>query len=118
MVTAEREAVLRLPVFGPDGGSATVEAVFDTGFTGDLTLPPGIVAELGLPLLGSRRSVLADGSRIALDVHRAEILWDDLRRPVQVLAAGGGALAGMSLVWGYKVDFRATDGGAVVIEPL
>lgn len=119
-VTAEREAVLRLPVFGPEGENVTVEAVLDTGFTGHLTLPPGIVIELGLPLLGSRRSILADGSRVALDVHRAEVLWDGRRRRVQVLATGeaGGALAGMALIWNHRMVLNATEGGEVVVERL
>lgn len=104
-VTAERELIVRLTVLGSSTGepepSVEVEAVLDTGFTGHLALPPEVVTELGLPLLGSRRSVLADGSRIALDVHRAEVLWDGRRRLVEVLAARGGALAGMSLIWDH-----------------
>lgn len=118
VVTAEREAVLRLTVLGPDQGSTDVEAVFDTGFTGHLTLPPEVVTELGLPLLGSRNTVLADGSRVALDVHRARVLWAGRRRPVQVLAARGGALAGMSLVWGHRVSLSAMKDGEVTVEPL
>lgn len=119
-VTAEREVVLRLSVFGPEGENVTVEAILDTGFTGHLTLPPGIVTELGLPLLGSRRSILADGSRVALDVYRAEVLWDDRRRRVQVLATGeaGGALAGMALIWNHRMVLDATEGGEVVVERL
>jgi clan AA aspartic protease len=120
IVTAEREAVVRLVVLGPEdpGTSAEVEAVLDTGFTGHLTLPPEVVAELGLPLLGSRNSVLADGSRVALDVYRVRVLWEGRRRPVEVLATGGGALAGMSLIWGHRVNLSATEDGEVIIEAL
>jgi clan AA aspartic protease len=120
IVTAEREAVVRLMVLGPEnpGTSAGVEVVLDTGFTGHLTLPPEVVAELGLPLLGSRNSVLADGGRVALDVYRAQVLWDGRRRSVEVLATGGGALARMSLIWGHRVNLSATEDGEVVIELL
>ncbi len=120
IVTAEREAVVRLVVLGPEyyETSAEVETVLDTGFTGHLTLPPEVVAELGLPLLGSRNSVLADGGRVALDVYRAQVLWDGRRRSVEVLATGGGAHAGMSLIWGNRVNLSATEDGEVVIEPL
>jgi clan AA aspartic protease len=113
IVTAEREAVVRLVVLGPEHHetSAEVEVVLDTGFTGHLTLPPKVVAELGLPLLGSRNSVLADGGRVALDVYRAQVLWDGRRRSVEVLATGGGALAGMSLIWGHWVNLSATEDG-------
>jgi len=104
VVTAEREAVVRLKVFGPEGKNSDVDAVLDTGFTGHLTLSPEVIQELGLPLLGSRRTILADGSRVALDVHSAQVLWGDRRRPVQILAAGraGGTLAGMSLIWDHR----------------
>jgi clan AA aspartic protease len=120
IVTAEREAVVRLVVLGPGdpGTSAEIQAVLDTGFTGHLTLPPETIMELGLPLLGSRNSVLADGGRVALDVHRARVLWDSRRRPVEVLATRGGALAGMSMIWGYRVNLSAAEGGEVIIEPL
>lgn len=67
---------------------------------------------------GSRETTLADGSRVALDLHRAEILWEGAARPVPVLAARGGALAGMSLVWDHLVAFRAAEGGEVLMEPL
>lgn len=119
-VTAEREVMVRLTVLGPGtpGPSAEVEAILDTGFTGHLTLLPEVVAELELPLLGSRRSALADGGRVALDVHRAEVLWDGRRRLVEVLATGGGALAGMSLIWGHRMSLSAVEGGEVLIEPL
>ncbi len=122
IVSAEREAVVRLTVFGGSagdpGGSVEVEAILDTGFTGHLTLSPALVAELGLPLLGSRNSVLADGRRVALDVYRARILWDGRRRAVEVLATQGGALAGMSMIWGHRVGLSAVEGGEVVIESL
>ena len=119
-VTAERDAVVRLEVLGTEDPetSAEVEVVLDTGFTGHLTLPPEVVGELGLPLLGSRNSVLADGGRVALNVYRAQVLWDGRRRSVEDLATGGGALAGMSLIWGHRVNLSATEDGEVVIELL
>lgn len=111
---------MRLVVLGTEdlGTSAEVEAILDMVFTGHLTLPPKVAAELGLPPLGSRNSVLADGGRVALDVHRAQVLRDGRRRSVEVLATGGGALAGMSLIWGQRVNLSATEDGEVVIEPL
>ena len=48
-VNAFREAVVRLPVQGARGREQAIEAVLDTGFNGYLTLPPELIAELGLP---------------------------------------------------------------------
>jgi predicted aspartyl protease len=86
VITAEREAVVSLTVLGDAGRSVEVEAVLDPGFTGHLTLPPEVVADLGLSLLGSRNSLLADGGLVTLDVYRGRVLWDGRRGLVQVLA--------------------------------
>jgi predicted aspartyl protease len=62
VVTPYREAVVRLRVSGSSGHEEEVEAVIDTGFTDFLTLPTATIAVLALPLAGSMRVTLADGS--------------------------------------------------------
>jgi predicted aspartyl protease len=52
IITAAREAVIRMVVRGPSGHEVTVDAVIDTGFTGWLTLPPALIGTLGLPFAG------------------------------------------------------------------
>ena len=47
-VNAAYEAVVSLPLRGPAGRARDVDAVVDTGFTRFLTLPPAMVADLGL----------------------------------------------------------------------
>ena len=47
-VNAAYEAVVPLPLRGPSGQARDVDAVVDTGFTRFLTLPPAMIAELGL----------------------------------------------------------------------
>jgi predicted aspartyl protease len=48
-----REPVVRLVLIGAAGQTEEIEAVIDTGFTGELTLPSSVTALLGLqsPLL-------------------------------------------------------------------
>jgi hypothetical protein len=79
-VTSEgREAVLRVEVLSAGGTSSLqVEAVVDTGFTGHLTLPSATVEALGLPIIGSAESILADGSLVMSD--RYGFSWPT-RRP-------------------------------------
>lgn len=118
VVTAAREAAMRLLVFGEDERRIEVEAILDTGFDGGLTLSADAVDALSLPLRGSRESILADGSLVALDIHRARVLWEGHPRVVQILAAEGAPLVGMSLLYGSEVRLRVVEGGSVVIEPL
>jgi predicted aspartyl protease len=56
-VNAYREAVVRLPVRSPRGREQAIEAIVDTGFNGYLTLPPDVIAELGLPFREARSRI-------------------------------------------------------------
>ena len=60
-MNAAYEAVITLSVQGPEGQAREVDAVVDTGFTGFLTLPPALVAELGLTFETTGHATLADG---------------------------------------------------------
>ncbi len=118
VVTAAREAVLRLQVQGPAGHTVTVEAVLDTGFTGFLTLPAAVVTTLGLPFAGTSRATLSDGSEVGLDVFEATVLWDGRPRAVTVLAAEGGVLVGMAMLWGFRLTLDGVIGGRVQLYAL
>ena len=48
-VNANHEAVVSLVLRGPEGQTREVNAVIDTGYSGFLTLPAALVADLGLP---------------------------------------------------------------------
>lgn len=92
--------------------------MIDTGFTGHLVLPPEVIRELGLPLRGSRDSMLADGSLVSLDVYRVGVEWEGRVRVVQALAAEGTTLVGMSMLQGSELRLQAVDGGEVTIRSL
>ena len=63
VVNAAREAAIALTVRGPAGRTLNIEAIIDTGFGGFLTLPPVLVAELGLSLEGVGRATWATAAR-------------------------------------------------------
>jgi predicted aspartyl protease len=50
MVNPDREAIICLPVRGPDEREQEIEAVIDTGFNGFLTLPSEVVIRSASPL--------------------------------------------------------------------
>ena len=116
-INADREAEIPLIIQGDDGRETEIKAVIDTGFTGYLTLPPGLITSLHLAFRELTEFVLADGSIVAFETYTATVVWDGAEKSVLVLASDGGPLVGMSLLYGYRVIMDVVDGGTVTIEP-
>jgi clan AA aspartic protease len=116
-VTA-RQAVLAVVLRARGRPDLALDFVVDTGFAGALTLPPAAVSALRLPLLGEITANLADDSTIAVNAHRATILWYGRERAVEVLATGARPLLGTLLLDGHALAVAFTEGGAVTVEPL
>jgi clan AA aspartic protease len=117
-VNARLEAVVRLRVRGPSGVESDVDAVIDTGFTSSLTLPPAVVAALGLARQAGGTAMLGDGSVRQFDIYAAEVEWGGTWRPVLVSAVGAEVLLGMRLLAGHQLRVEAVPGGVVEITPL
>ncbi len=117
-VTAAREAVMPFEIERPGGGTVSVEAVIDNGFTGFLTLPAHVVAALGLPFVGTTQATLSDGQTVALDVFEATVRWDGRPRLVTVLAAAGGIMVGRAMLMGFRLTLDGAIGGIVRLEAL
>jgi clan AA aspartic protease len=117
-LVAGRHALVPLTVRGPHGQEVEIEFVLDTGFAGFLALPPATVAALALPFAYRMPAYLADGSHVILHAYHAVVLWDGMEISVEVLAAGGEALLGTSLLDGYEVNIQFADGGSVTIDRL
>ena len=115
-VNAELEAVVTIPMIGPEGQDREIRAVVDTGFNGYLILPPTLVAELGLSVVGHGEAVLADGSEAAFDVYGVTMLWDGQPRYVETGAVGVDPLVGMAMLDGHDLSIQVRDGGRVVIQ--
>jgi clan AA aspartic protease len=118
VVTASLQAIIRLTVRGPEGQEQEVEAVIDTGFDGTLTLPPALIAALGLALRRRGRALLADGSESLFDIYEATVVWDGEPRRIAVDEADIDPLVGMSLLYGYELIVQAVESGSVMIQPL
>jgi len=54
----------------------SVNAVIDTGFTGFLSIPSAIIAELELPWSYRDRATLGDGSETLFDIYEANVIWN------------------------------------------
>ena len=116
VVNAAYEAVVSLTLDGPAWQTRDIGAVVDTGFNGFLTLPPAVVAELGLPFVSIGRATLADGSEISYDIYGVTVLWDGQRIYIEADAADTTPLVGMLLLDGHDLNIQVRDGGRVVIQ--
>src|SRR5437016_5139470 len=115
IVNADLEPLRRLTVRDAGGQPHDVEAVIDTGFNGFLTLPPPLIAALGLPWLCRQQGQLADGSVLAFDVYVATVDWHGQPRNVEVEAADAQPLLGMALMQGSELRIQVVPGGPVTI---
>ena len=88
----------------------------DTGYSGFLTLPAGLVIELGLPFAYMGQALLANDTEVAFDVHYATVLWDDQPRDIEADATGSTPLIGMLLLDGHDLNVQVRDGGRVLIQ--
>jgi predicted aspartyl protease len=77
-----REAIIQLAVVGDQQKKQGVRAVIDTGFTGSLTLPLTMIANLELAWFTQQEGFLGDGSRRTFDVYRGIVIWDGQLRVI------------------------------------
>lgn len=118
MVNANREATIRLLAVGVQGHQQAIEAMIATGCTGFLTLPPALVAAVGLAWLCRQPGILADGRVESFDVYVATVIWDGQPRTVEVEAADTDPLVGMSLMDQQALRIDILDGGVVTMTAL
>ncbi|MEP7337319.1 MAG: clan AA aspartic protease [Acidobacteriota bacterium] len=117
-VNSKLEAMVSLPVYGPRGESLDVEALIDTGFAGDLTLPSAEAAALGLESLAAGVLILADGTRVKSELCPATVVWDGQSRIAEVDILESEVLVGMALMEGYDLSVRVAVGGSVTLKPI
>ena len=116
VVNAAHEAVVALHLQGPEGQRRDIEAVVDTGYSGFLTLPTALVAELGLPFAYMGQAFLANDDEVDFDVHYATVLWDGQPKDIEADATGSTPLLGMLLLDRHDLSIQVRTGGRVVIE--
>ncbi|MDQ3813607.1 MAG: clan AA aspartic protease [Armatimonadota bacterium] len=117
-VNADLEATIPLIVRDANAQEQEIEVLIDTGFSGFLTLPPSLIASLGLTWRGQEPGILADGSMQLFDVYAATVIWDGQPRTVETDAAETEPLIGMGLIEGHDLRIQAIAGGTVTIEAL
>lgn len=118
MVNSKLEATLRVHVIGPSEATFEADCIIDTGFSGALTLPPRLIARLGLGWLSIQATELADGRIVLSDVYSAEAVWEGRRMLIEVDEADTDPLIGMALLKGFELCIQVRNGGAVRVTVL
>jgi clan AA aspartic protease len=118
IVTAQREAILRLPVRSTDGKEHEYDSVVDTGYNGWLTLPPSIITALGYRWQRFGHATLADGSESVFNVYEGVVLWDGQLLTIDVDELDADSLVGMSLMYGFELLLPVLDGAAFTLRSL
>ena len=118
VVNAAYEAVVSLALRGAEGRPQDIDAVVDTGYTGFLTLPPQLVAELGLPFAYVGRAYLANDDQVEFNVHSVTLLWDGEPLDIEADATGSTPLVGMLLLDEHSLNIEVKSGGKVVIQAM
>jgi clan AA aspartic protease len=112
------EATIRLVVGNADSQRQMIDAVIDTGFTGFLTLPFSVLVDLNLRVYRREEGILGDGSTCIFDVYRGLVIWDGELRRIDINESDTEPLVGMSLLYGYRMQLDAIEGGTVTIQAL
>ena len=116
-VSHNLEPAVPLTVLTPDG-TAAVESVVDTGFTGMVALPLAAVSLFGLTRLRADEAELADGSLTPVQVYEARITWGGRTLPVEVHCLDGSPLLGLGLLRNHLLTIEVRPTGLVEITPL
>jgi clan AA aspartic protease len=117
-VSARLEATVGISVRSHRGTDRVIEAVVDTGFSGFLTLPPNLVAALGLRFHKRGEAVLGDGSTTVFDTYEAIVLWNGHPRRISIDEADTDPLLGMRLLYGHELSAQIVEDGEVSIREL
>jgi clan AA aspartic protease len=118
VVNLRREATLPLVVGNSSGQREVVDTVIDTGFDGFLSLPSEVINRLGLSWTISNSATLGDGSQTVFDFYTGTVIWDGQYRQVDIAESETEPLLGMAMLYGYRLQVDAIEGGTVKIEAL
>ena len=117
-VNSRLEAIVRLWIRGPEDRVLETDVLIDTGFSGSLSLPPEIIAGLGLLPNGEMLGILADGTKNRFPIYEAIISWHGQPRVISISAVESHPLLGMGMLHGCELAMQIVEGGEVAIRDL
>lgn len=117
-VTNTRKPIVRLTILDSAGNRRTVPVIIDTGFTGELALPPRYISRLGLTITENYQGRPVTGEFISIPTGDAVVIWQNRRRGATFLQVDSEPLLGMQFLWNHHIAIDAVANGAVTLTPL
>lgn len=122
-VTNTRKPIVRLTILDSAGNRRTVPVIVDTGFTGELALPPRYISRLGLTITEDYQGRPVTGEFISMPAGDVVVIWQNRRRGATFLQVDSEPLLGMQFlwnhhIWNHHIAIDAVANGAVTLTPL
>ena len=117
-VLGSGEAVITVVVRRPGGQMARIQAMVDTGFNDELTLPAWVIQKLGLVFDHESSYTLADGMKSVTRIFGGEVEWHGAWREIQVAEIESDPLVGMVMLRGSHLGIDVVEEGRVEIRPM
>ena len=110
------EARVNIEVQDTEGEFHQFACILDTGYDGDVALPPRAIRQLGLASSDSRRVTLGNGESVTMAAYEAAVSWHGELVDVVVLQTERESYIGMALLENSTLTLQVWDGGNVLIE--
>ena len=107
---------LELPI--TTGTTRGFDFILDSGFEGDLTLPPDLLPGLDMSYAGELPFALADLTLRTRPVYQILLEWQGEERIAAIVAMEGNPLLGVGLLRGNLVQMEMDEGGEVTVEVM
>ena len=117
-VTNIRKPIVRLNILDSAGHQHIVPVIVDTGFTGELALPPRYVSRLGLTITEDYQGRPVTGEFISIPAGNVIVIWQNRRRRTTFLEVDSEPLLGMQFLWNHHIAIDAVANGPVTLTPL
>jgi predicted aspartyl protease len=118
-VNSKLQPTMSLSLIAPDGTEFELDALIDTGFSGDITLPIETIRQMGLTFYVQDVHTIGNNQDVAFNFYTgAKVYWHQKDVDVLVMEVEGESYMGMELLSGSSLFVEAKPNGKVRVREL